>query len=119
MQVARLYTGDDGQSHFGELELSYTEMVDSIVPEVAQATGVEFRLSPDGTFFDWHCSPMRMYMVSMAGQVEFSTKDGEKRVFSPGDVLLVEDVTGGGHSTRCVGEWIRITVAIPWEDQAP
>ena len=118
MQVARLYTGEDGQSHFGELELSYTVMVDSIVPKVARATGVEFRRSPDGTFFDWHPSPMRMYMVSLAGQVEFATKDGEKRLFNPGDVLLVEDVAGGGHSTRCIGEWVRITVAIPWDAPA-
>ena len=118
MQVARLYTGEDGLSHFGDLELSYTEMVDSIVPKVAPATGVEFRRSPAGTFFDWHCSPMPMYMVSLAGQVEFATKDGEKRLFNPGDVLLVEDVTGGGHTTRCIEEWIRITVAIPTERQA-
>ena len=60
MQVASLYTGEDGQSHFGSLELSYTEMVDSIVPKVAVATGVEFRRSPAETFFDWHCSPSRM-----------------------------------------------------------
>ncbi len=118
MQVARLYTGEDGQSHFGNLELSYTDMVDSIVPKVARATGVEFRRSPDGTFFDWHPSPMRMYMVSLAGQVEFAIKDGEKRLFNPGDVLLVEDVTGGGHTTRRIGEWVRVTVAIPLDGHA-
>jgi quercetin dioxygenase-like cupin family protein len=91
-------------------------MVDSIVPMVAVATGVEFRRSPDGTFFDWHPSPSRMYMVCLAGQAEFSTADGEKRLFGPGDVLLAEDVTGDGHTTRCVGEWVRITVVIPWDD---
>ena len=116
MHVARLYTGEDGQSHFGSLELSYTEMVDSIVPKVAVATGVEFRRSPDGTAFDWHCSPSRMYMVSLSGQVEFATNEGEKRLFGPGDAILVEDVTGGGHTTKCVGEWVRITVVIPWEE---
>ena len=115
MQVARLYTGEDGESHFGELELPYTLMVDRIVPQVMPATGVEFRCSPDGTFFDWHPSPMRMYMVTLEGVVEFATGDGSKRAFHPGDVLLVEDVTGKGHTTKCIGEWVRITVAIPHE----
>ena len=50
------------------------------------------------------------------GQVEFATNEGEKRLFGPGDVILVEDVTGGGHTTKCVGEWVRITVVIPWEE---
>ncbi len=84
MQVARLYTGDDGESHFGDLELSYTLMVDRIVPKVMPATGVEFRRSPDRTFFDWHRAPMRMYMVTLDGAVEFATGDGTKRVFTRG-----------------------------------
>ena len=113
MQVARLYTGDDGESHFGDLQLSYTVMVDRIVPEVMPATGVEFRRSPDRTVFDWHRAPLRMYMVTLDGAVEFATGDGPKRIFYPGDVLLVEDETGRGHTTRCIGEWLRITVAIP------
>ena len=40
MQVARLYTGENGESHFGDLELYYTVMVARIVPEIAPATGV-------------------------------------------------------------------------------
>ena len=37
---------------------------------------------------------------------------------TPRPVLLAEDVTGGGHTTRCIGEWVRVTVVIPWDDQA-
>ena len=112
MRVARIYTGEDGESHFGSLELSYTEMVDRVVPAMKAATGVEFRRSPKGSFFDWHQAPSRMYMVTLAGQVEFGV-GGETRIFDVGDVVLAEDVSGKGHTTRALGEWVRIAVALP------
>lgn len=37
------------------------------------------------------------------GQLEVETSDGEARRFSPGDLLLLDDVGGRGHSTRVVG----------------
>ena len=113
MKVARLYTGPDGESHFGKLELSYTEMVDRVVPAMAAATGVEFRRSPDGSFFDWHQAPTRMYMVTLAGEVEFGVAGGETRTFQVGDVLLAEDLSGSGHTTKAIGEWVRIAVSLP------
>ena len=112
-QVARLYSGEDGESHFGELELSYTDTVERVVTAMGPAKGVEFRRSPAGGFLDWHRSPLRQYMVTMEGRVEFAIGDGTKRIFEPGDLLLVEDVTGRGHTTRAIGEWVRIAVAIP------
>ena len=30
--------------------------------------------------------------------------DGEIRHFYPGDVVLVEDITGHGHTTRVIGD---------------
>jgi len=113
MQVVRIYTGEDGESHFGTLELSYTEMVDRVVPAMGPAMGVEFRRSPEGSFFEWHQAPMRMYMVTLGGQVEFGVGSGETRIFDVGDVLLAEDVSGKGHTTRAIGEWVRIAVALP------
>ena len=56
---------------------------------------------------------MRMYMVTLERRVALATGHGDKRTFNPGDVLLVEGVTGKGHTTRAIGEWVRITVAIP------
>jgi hypothetical protein len=39
----------------------------------------------------------------LRGEVEVTASDGETRRFSPGGLLLVEDTTGKGHSTRVVG----------------
>ncbi|MCH8316841.1 MAG: hypothetical protein IIA64_12795 [Planctomycetes bacterium] len=45
MQVVRLYTGDDGQSHFEELDLGYEQVADaqrsamqSAVPNLRQSS---------------------------------------------------------------------------------
>jgi hypothetical protein len=38
-------------------------------------------------------------MIGISGTVEV-TATGESRVFGPGDVLLVEDTEGTGHSSR-------------------
>ena len=74
---------------------------------------MEFRRSPAGSFFDWHQMPTRMYMVTLVGRVEFGVSGGETRIFEVGDVLLAEDVSGNGHTTRAIGEWVRIAVALP------
>ena len=39
-----------------------------------------------------------------------------KRIFNAGDVLLADDVSGRGHTTRVVGDVTRVSVAIPLVD---
>ncbi len=48
---------------------------------------------------------------------EVEVTSGEKRRFSGGDVLLVEDTTGSGHRTRTVGDRSRRSLFIPTERQ--
>jgi len=44
------------------------------------------------------------YWLQFTGQVEVGVSDGEIRRFGPGDVALLEDVEGKGHSTRVIGD---------------
>ena len=37
------------------------------------------------------------------GQLELQTTDGETRRFSPGDLLLLDDLSGRGHISRVIG----------------
>jgi uncharacterized cupin superfamily protein len=66
IRLVRLYTGDDGESHFND------------------------------------------------GQVEFETRLGERFTVAPGDVVLAEDTTGGGHRWRLVDDqpWRRVYVPL-------
>ncbi len=55
----------------------------------------------------------RELKVALSGQMETGIGDGSKRIFNPGDILQVEDLTGQGHTTRSVGERISASVALP------
>ena len=39
--------------------------------------------------------------------------DGEKRIFEPGSVLLVEDTEGKGHQTKVIGQKDLFFVWVP------
>jgi len=49
------------------------------------------------------------------GEMETEVSDGEKRLFLPGDFLLVEDITGNGHRSRVTGEVRGLAAAVPLE----
>ena len=105
----RLYTGEDGQSHLEELDLEKGPIEWAAVQKAA---GVVFRKQDAGYFSDWHCAPRRQYIITLAGGVEIGTGDGTVKRFGPGDVMLADDLTGKGHTTRVVGDGHRISVVI-------
>ena len=116
MQVVRIYTGDDGEAHFEDLELPYEAVANAQATAMSGASGVQFRKTPSGSFSDWHQAPRRQYVITLQGQMEVGIGDGTKRVFNPGDVLLADDLTGRGHTTAAVGGATRVSVAIPLVD---
>ena len=106
----RIYSGEDGQSHFEELELPMEPV--GTTP-VQAASGITFRRAEPGEFIDWHNAPRRQYVITLSGASEVVIGDGTVQRFGPGDVLLAEDLTGRGHTTRAVGDEPRVSVAIP------
>ena len=60
--------------------------------------------APAGWTSDWHPSSARNLFVVLSGEWEVTASDGEARRFKTGDVLLVEDTTGKGHTSRVVSE---------------
>ena len=108
--IIPLYTSDDGQAHFDDLNVPAGE-----VETVALKAGADmtFHSSPDGSFSDWHTSPRRQYVMVLSGQIEIGIGDGTLRRLGPGDILQVEDLTGQGHTTRSVGNRMSATVPLP------
>ncbi len=106
----RIYTGEDGQSHFEELEFPTGPTGRS---PLQAATGIRFlRLEP-GEFMDWHHAPRRQYVITLSGEADFTIGDGTVRRLGAGDVLLAEDLTGQGHTLRVVSREARVSVAVP------
>ena len=105
---ARVYTGSDGKSHLEEMEPPFVSFVDTEGAHgdgtpMEAATGITIRRNAPGYFLDWHCAPRRQYTIMIGGEVEIETGDGTVRRFGPGSVMLAEDTTGQGHTTRVPG----------------
>jgi hypothetical protein len=80
------------------------------------ASSIIFRENDPEYDYDWHCAPRRQFIVLLDGEIEVEVTSGEKRRFTGGDVLLVDDTTGTGHRTRTVGEHSRRSLFIPLAD---
>ena len=112
MQIVRVYSGDDGESHFEDLT---TDQLAELVSRVGDGP-VNLGCRPSPSFSDFHPAPRRQYVVMMAGVAEFETADGTKRRLIPGDVLVAEDLTGHGHIARGIGREPRVSLAVPLTD---
>lgn len=104
MKLVRAYSGSDGESHLevqSESQFDFVER-DNTRTTVEDATGVVFALRPDGYFSGFHNAPRRQYVLYLQCSVEIGLGDGSSLIMEPGDVLLAEDTTGRGHSSRVV-----------------
>ena len=111
--IVRLYTGPDNQSHFEEIRPAFAPAEGAERTAFEDTEGVSFGRFQPGYFSDWHNAPRRQYVVTLAGEVEIGLGDGSVRKFVTGDVLLAEDLTGHGHTTRVVGSQPRLTMTVP------
>jgi hypothetical protein len=114
MKIVRIYTGADGESHFEDVPVQFTEDGHfGRISTMVRAKGVLFR-EVDGDYdLGFHNAPRRQYVVNLKGSVEIEVGDGTKRVLGPGDVLLAEDTTGRGHISRNVHSEPRECLFIP------
>ena len=112
MQIVRVFSGDDGESHFEDV--TPEEMV-----EIAKRLGegdIQLNSRQSPSFLDYHTAPRRQYVLHLLGTGEYETADGSKRQLGPGDIIVAEDLTGHGHIARGLGEGQRYILAIPLAD---
>ncbi len=116
MKITRLYTGEDGKSHFEDIEIPLEDQGDmGLLSTLVPASGIIFRETPGDYHYQWHNAPQRQYIVMLEGSVEIEIGDGSKRLFHSGDILLTEDTTGQGHFSRAVEGMPRKSLFIPIE----
>jgi hypothetical protein len=106
--IIRIFAGEDGESHFEELDPASHPILISVQPAVE----IEFKSMAIGFFRDWHPAPRRQYVISLSGEMEIGIGDGTVRQFRPGDVLLADDVAGRGHTTRTIGDQPHVNAQI-------
>jgi hypothetical protein len=108
MKYVRLFAGPDGESHFEDVVVEFTSNPASAIPrsemsEWLLAERVRFQSFPPGWKREGR-APQREYLVYLAGAAAMQASDGEVRHFQKGDVELVDDTTGKGHTSWTNGD---------------
>jgi hypothetical protein len=104
MKITRIYD-DNGQSRFTDIYISLhppepTLGVSGFLKSAPFAGGECWFLSFPQCVMDQHTAPRRQLVITLSGEAEIETGDGDTRRFRQGDVLLADDTTGEGHISR-------------------
>ena len=116
--ITRLYTGADGQSHADDSEVSWRPAklrADLNESESVRVTAAQFLRWPRGFVWEGHPASKRQYVIIVSGRGEVDVTGGKKVQLAPGTVLLAEDVTGKGHTTRVGADEDLVMLLIPLE----
>jgi quercetin dioxygenase-like cupin family protein len=115
IRCVRLWTGKDDESHFetGWIGLESGPRGDLLSGSMP-ATSVSFQETASGGTLDWHTAPVRQFVITLSGTLDFQTRAKQHFTLRPGIVLLAEDTAGGGHSWQLIDTdpWRRIYVVL-------
>ena len=113
MQITRIYTGDDGQSHFEDLEVAFAlDVGHGVRTPLLDADHLSLHESTEHFEVEFHPAPRRQFVITVSGSAEIECGDGAKRTFGVGDVFFADDITGEGHIARTV-EIPRRSIVVP------
>ena len=102
MDYLRIFADRDGCSHF-ETKSMKLQSKEYAPPAPAlntspleAADNYIFLELPVGWYGDWHPTPVRQWLIFMAGMCEFEAGDGQITTCKTGDVVLLDDTRGKG-----------------------
>jgi hypothetical protein len=121
MQYERVYADHGGETHFEPVPLKLDEAdyrppaPTLFVSHALSAGTLQFIRLPAGWAGENICPPQHQFLFCLQGQLEVRTSDGKKRVFRPGEAVLMEDSSGRGHSSHVKGgkDLIAAIVSLP------
>jgi hypothetical protein len=114
-RITRLYVDEHGHARFEDIEVALTPAdppPDSTsTSEPFPASAVLFAGARAGGRHGEQPEARRQLAIGVCGTAEI-TASGETRTFGPGDVLLIEDTDGFGHSSRTQDGFVAAVVVL-------
>lgn len=122
MKITRLFTKAD-LSVFEDIEIPLERVeVETFPGQKAEQSAALFapiamiiNETNPGHQYDWHNAPRKQWVITLQGEIEVELRDGTKRRFAPGSMLLAEDLTGSGHATKVVSKVAWRCAYLPFE----
>jgi quercetin dioxygenase-like cupin family protein len=117
VSYVRLYTDESGQSRFDDLDFAFAQQEFAPpappleVSEPVDAAAFMMLRAQAGWTDPAHPSPARQFLIVLKGSWEVSA-GGETRVFSAGDVVLTEDISGPGHASTIVEDTVLAVIRL-------
>ena len=125
VRYVRVFADAAGETHFDDTELSMipVNFAPPAPPLDSVSLGSATAVSLIGGDASWrgdafHPAPARQLMLILRGGVTLTVSDGETRELGTGEILLLEDTDGTGHSTRLTGDTLVAVVRLG-HDEAP
>ena len=116
---SRLFTNPHGASCFedqeSELKLGFAvPPAEPLYSAQLSPAEVAFWMGAPATWKgdEPHPAPRRMIFVTVQGEYQITATGGETRKFPVGSVLLIEDTTGAGHSTKAMSAEDTVVLAV-------
>lgn len=115
MIITNVFTDEHGHSYFGEVDLPQTGNQRRISAKPQDVAYWQVSRTQPGHYVDFQRVPDPMFVAMVAGRIEITVSNGERRYFSRGDMFLLQDTTGQGHCTRTLGfePCERLLIAMP------
>ena len=117
MRYLRVYTAENGDSQFEDVELkgTLTHIVDGVPPLLVSGPfachEIKFveapKEAPEGRE---HVAPRKQWIIVLSGRFAITTTAGARREVGPGDVILAEDTIGRGHLTTTINGDVRVAM---------
>jgi hypothetical protein len=115
IRVTRVYSGTDGQSHAEDvvMKLGAADKLGLEQSEAVKASSANFVRFPANFLEDWHQAHARRYVITLTGRGEAEIGGGQRIAMEPGRVVLFEDTSGKGHSSRALtADWTAVFVQL-------
>jgi quercetin dioxygenase-like cupin family protein len=104
MKIPNIYVDEYGHSYFGDAEFPQRGDAGRRVQAANQPVLYwQIREIKSGHFIDFKVNPAPQFVAVLSGTMVLTVSNGESRYFTRGEMVLLQDVTGQGHTTRTQG----------------